>query len=385
MCDFISLKLCNPHYLKLVERKTKNRGKERIRYDNQCQDQNQITNGMEEKKVDTELEVEANLNLNGTEEMTIENQLEDWPSRGTWRKNSVAVRDWLSKKWDKVEVGKVAKFGKIRLTARGLAKLTRKNDVWVLGPPRVGKSCLIKAITNYDSIEERPSMDSITKERKKYPFKHFNFWDTPGIENWSEIQAEHVWRDSFENNSTLPLAVWLCFAPNTFFPLSSKAFVAINHLCNKYKVPMFFVCCNARKCTEEDHRGFVNNFKEYLKITDLSYDTKLTFKNPEIRPTIRRMVGKERAYFALVNSKIHIDLFGTGCDPYGVDDLIECTMMAQTPAAKEEMLRFYLSQQKISAKVESFLFDVAFSIGIPVQRLLRDDNEKTIYLELRKC
>ncbi|CAF4531319.1 unnamed protein product, partial [Didymodactylos carnosus] len=86
---------------------------------------------------------------------------------------------------------KVSSYGTNIVNARGIQKISSEFEILVFGPARVGKSTLIKQVSGDDSIETSAEMNACTTRTEKHMDKYNIFWwDTPGFENWTIVQAE---------------------------------------------------------------------------------------------------------------------------------------------------------------------------------------------------
>jgi len=66
-----------------------------------------------------------------------------------------------------------------------------------VGPQRVGKSTLLNAITGDESIKVEATLSAMIRKISSHESDIFIFWDTPGIEDWTETQAEATWNELF--------------------------------------------------------------------------------------------------------------------------------------------------------------------------------------------
>ena len=95
-----------------------------------------------------------------------------------------------------------------------------KNEVHILvcGGPKVGKSSLINALCGCPVAKTNEiGLDCCTQKTSCYQLDNIFFWDTPGIQNWSQPDV-----DSYLNSSKLsqkPLCMFYCASPGSFTKL----------------------------------------------------------------------------------------------------------------------------------------------------------------------
>jgi len=281
------------------------------------------------------------------------------------------LQHYFKDKWQSVAQA-ITHFGKNKLNTDGVVKLRRNNDILIVGPPRVGKSTLIRAITGDETIDVEATLSSVTKNISSHVSDIFRFWDTPGIEDWTEKEADATWNELFVEKKILPMAVYICFSPGSFFDFSSKGFTKIDDLCTQYEVPIFFICCNALRMDEKFVLGVYKDFKKFFSLKHFV----------KIRSNIFKMVGKSNAYYAWVNSEPYKMVFTkTLFQPFGVNNLIQQTMQCQSPATRQNLLKFYQKQEGVWSKMGSFLFDLAYTVGFPMEEFL-DKESREVYEKL---
>jgi GTPase Era involved in 16S rRNA processing len=122
-----------------------------------------------------------------------------------------------------------------------------------MGSPRVGKSELINALcNNQNRAETSPSLNSCTQKITCYvledtrprnsnvkPFK-INFYDTPGIESWTNQAGEMTMTQFIEK--TDPVCVIYCASPGSFANL--KQIRSMLEYCKTKEIFCALVCTN---------------------------------------------------------------------------------------------------------------------------------------------
>jgi ribosome biogenesis GTPase A len=81
-----------------------------------------------------------------------------------------------------VELYKVmSTYGDNIAKAKGVLKIASEFEILVFGPPRSGKSTLIKEISGDETIETSAGMNACTSKPQEYVDKYgIHWWDTPG-------------------------------------------------------------------------------------------------------------------------------------------------------------------------------------------------------------
>ncbi|CAF1636179.1 unnamed protein product [Adineta ricciae] len=192
--------------------------------------------------------------------------------------------------------------------------------ITVCGASRVGKSTLINAIVGKEVAQTSDSLNSNTTILKEYvidkqrnendPHSNYTlkFWDTPGIESWTEEGVQEYFATLMQR--TMPVCIIYCISPSSFADLRRvKWFV---EQCIGRKIFVALVCTN------------MYSGNRHLQI--MEQFTKLLIS---INPNFVRSKQENIEYFenkalcTMVNSKQYIDEdFGISKDPSGVNELI---------------------------------------------------------------
>jgi GTPase SAR1 family protein len=141
--------------------------------------------------------------------------------------------------------------------------------VLVVGPARVGKSTLIKALTGDQKVVTSPGIDPHTVEMAKYtvqtsiavngseaaPKRTFNFWDTPGIIDWSNFTKT---LKKFLDTAR-PLAVMICLAPGT--DADTQAWISLIKECTTRSMALCLVITNKFTGNDDQFTAIVDFYK----------------------------------------------------------------------------------------------------------------------------
>jgi GTPase Era involved in 16S rRNA processing len=86
----------------------------------------------------------------------------------------------------------------------------------VCGGPKVGKSTLINALcaSPVARVNNLLGLDQCTRTTTCYKMDNIYFWDTPGIQEWSQLEI-----DSYLNSSAIkqtPMCMFYCASRNSY-------------------------------------------------------------------------------------------------------------------------------------------------------------------------
>ncbi|CAF4015306.1 unnamed protein product [Rotaria sordida] len=164
--------------------------------------------------------------------------------------------------------------------------MTKDFNIIVCGSPRVGKSTLINALCGKEVAKTSNSLKSCTNQLEKYVHKgeqpandgvspqiqySITFWDTPGIESWSENDVrQHFTNIMHESN---PICMIYCASPGSFLQLEQLKWLV--DTCIQSKIFCALVCTNKysggsqkRAQVMEDFQSLFN--ERYVMIKDES-------------------------------------------------------------------------------------------------------------------
>lgn len=272
----------------------------------------------------------------------------------------------MRQKWNQIAT-KMSKFGERKILTHGVTRLSTMNEVLLVGPPRVGKSTLITALTGV-ALDTSPSTLSCTRESVKISTSTLDFWDTPGIESWDEKTAEMFWEDTFIKKRILPLAMLVCVSPGCFMDYNSPGFTKLKDCSLRYDIPMIFVICNSMRADDDWFEGFIRDVEL------------ITGQNVSVRNGIVHHVRGMKSWVIEVNS-IPFRRLGKVRGVFGLNRLMRCIYQSQTSATKKNLLRMHKDNATMMSRVGSWLFDFAYELGVPTQRLL-DEEERALYTEM---
>jgi len=147
----------------------------------------------------------------------------------------------------------------------------------VIGPPRVGKSTLINAITNKEVARTKPGFESCTKRIEEFNFnvsssdgtpRTLHFYDVPGIESWQNSDVDAFLEEL--SAKTNPIAAFVLVSPGCFADKENFEYV-IKTLAKK-QMAIAFVLTNIYAGSEEQVKGMW----EQLRLLAMSIKEGLT-------------------------------------------------------------------------------------------------------------
>ncbi|UJR17840.1 hypothetical protein I4U23_004739 [Adineta vaga] len=158
-------------------------------------------------------------------------------------------------------------------------------NVVVCGSPRVGKSALINAICQQNLAGTHAGLHSCTNTMSCYYMKgnieigdetidyQYNFWDTPGFENWDRAairtSMKHIKK---KPKSTITCMIY-CASPGSFANLEQLEWVLDE--CIKEHIFCALVCTNKWSGFKEQRNAIIADFHQILE----KYHEKTEYKN----------------------------------------------------------------------------------------------------------
>lgn len=111
---------------------------------------------------------------------------------------------------------KLSENASSRLSANECDAIDHEVHFLVCGGPKVGKSTLINALCACPvaKVNNSLGLDQCTRAATCYKMDNIYFWDTPGIQEWSQLDI-----DSYVNSSALrqtPVCMFYCASPNSY-------------------------------------------------------------------------------------------------------------------------------------------------------------------------
>ena len=208
-------------------------------------------------------------------------------------------------------------------------------SIIIIGSPRVGKSQLINALCNGEALAKTSmSLNSCTKEVTEYVLnddrqeipaeKRFRikFYDTPGIESWTNNEGETTMIKFIEEKN--PVCVIYCASPGSFAKIEQLRTVL--KYCNAREIFCALVCTNM--WCGNSRRAVIEDFETNLFIFGEKFDR---FSNQSHTQTPHKVTffGKG-ALCTMVNSIEYYDPdFSDQRKPVqGIDELIHGIMEA---------------------------------------------------------
>ena len=111
---------------------------------------------------------------------------------------------------------------------RNIADTFKEINIVICGSPRVGKSTLINAICGEQVAKAEPGLNSCTTRISRYHLRgdttvdsntinyEYNFWDTPGFENWTQDDIRKRLEKILQKPKSDILCMIYCASPGSF-------------------------------------------------------------------------------------------------------------------------------------------------------------------------
>ncbi|CAF1411461.1 unnamed protein product [Adineta ricciae] len=139
-------------------------------------------------------------------------------------------------------------------------------DICVFGRSGIGKSTLIKAITNLD-IPESPQIDHVTEvvtEVTTYiGALKVRFWDTKGIDNWLDIDIIDNMFNEMNKLNVKPLFIIYCAATNG--RVDSDIAAGILTRFQRQNIPICYVITNIYAASDEQLEQQIEGGRRIMK------------------------------------------------------------------------------------------------------------------------
>jgi tRNA U34 5-carboxymethylaminomethyl modifying GTPase MnmE/TrmE len=197
-----------------------------------------------------------------------------------------------------------------------------------MGSPRVGKSSLINALCGNNEAKTSSSLNPCTPNttcyvlednQQRHPFK-INFYDTPGIESWTDRAGEKKMLELIEQ--TNPVCVIYCASPGSAAKLDQLHSVLDD--CKKRQIFCALVCTNM--WSDYKRHEVIKEFEKQLQFFGDKRDE--TSQSPLYRIPTKITFFGNGALCTMVNSKEYSDpdLSNQVMPVQGIDELIHGIM-----------------------------------------------------------
>ncbi len=137
---------------------------------------------------------------------------------------------------------------------RDISNTFKEINIVLCGSPRVGKSTLINATCQKQLAKAMPGIDSCTNRISRYHLKgektlgsetinyDYNFWDTPGFENWSQDDIRNRLEGILKKPKSDILCMIYCASPGSFANREQLSWMLDE--CTKRQIFCALVCTN---------------------------------------------------------------------------------------------------------------------------------------------
>ncbi|CAF1447697.1 unnamed protein product [Adineta ricciae] len=124
--------------------------------------------------------------------------------------------------------------------AKAIEKISSEFEILVFGPARVGKSTLIRELSGDEQIRTSAGLNACTQTTTAYTDQFgVRWWDTRGIEQWTEAEARSFLKDKFLNRHIVPRAAIFCRTSGALVNTSVLKFLF--HQFESNGIPLYFV------------------------------------------------------------------------------------------------------------------------------------------------
>ena len=157
---------------------------------------------------------------------------------------------------------------------RNISDMFQEVNLFLCGSPRVGKSTLVNAICQQNVARTSPGLNSCTKGISRYYLQgnierdreaihyQYNFWDTPGFENWNELEIKKGLETILNKPKSDLLCMIYCASPGSHADLKQLGWLV--EQCTTKQIFCALVCTNKWGGQPEQQVAVMQDFERLL-------------------------------------------------------------------------------------------------------------------------
>lgn len=158
---------------------------------------------------------------------------------------------------------------------QNISKNYKEINIVLCGSARVGKSTLINAICQQNLALTSAGLDHCTSCMSRYTLQglvemdseiihyRYNFWDTPGFENWSKNKIRKELGSILEKPKSEILCLIYCASPGSYANLQQLRWILDE--CMGKQIFCALVCTNKWAGQRSQREAIMNDFQELLE------------------------------------------------------------------------------------------------------------------------